>query len=42
MFYETEKYEKTREKFLKRDEGIEEKQVLDLIKANKGNNKVNK
>ena len=42
MFYETEKYEKTREKFLQRDEGIEEKQVLDLIKANKGNNKVNK
>ena len=42
MFYETEKYEKTREKFLQREAGKEEKQVLELIKAKKGNNKVNR
>ena len=35
MFYETKKYESERIKFLEREEGKEEKQLLELIKTNK-------
>lgn len=39
MFYETEKYEKTREKFLQREEGKEERNLLKIIKTMKNNQK---
>ncbi|MBR3230026.1 MAG: hypothetical protein IKF91_04280 [Bacilli bacterium] len=39
MFYETEKYEKTREKFLQREEGKKERELLKLIKTMTSNQK---